>query len=247
MRHARQKPFKTPGYASKQVAALRAKQPTRTTEIVVMFRAGLYDLSAAPWAFTDADSGTDASTTLYLNYPGETPTLSGGRVVENFSDSCADCNGVWIAELGSGWTTFPVLYAKSSTDADFTRVDRPFSSSDYLAFVTFQNAAQRNSYDVPAPGGVSSDPTNCPVNAQSPLDQGSAPCYDRFFFNPGEICYKADAAHGCAAAWACLAQKELRGDGLRGVLGAADVRRPRLRPSELRRGLHAASAPCARS
>jgi hypothetical protein len=207
-----EKPFKTPGFASQQVAALRAAQPKRAKEVVVMFRDGLYDLSAAPWAFTDADSGTDASTTLYLNYPNETPILSGGRVVTNFSDSCADCDGVWIADLGEpgagGWRTFPVLYAKSSKDSDFARIDRPFTTSDYLTFGTAQNAQQRNSYDVPPnTDGSSPDPTNCPVAANSPLDLGNLACYDRFFFNPGEICYKPDATNRCPAAWACLAQK----------------------------------------
>lgn len=89
-------PFQSIDRARRAVASLRNSQPARTSAIIVMVRGGNYALPAT-FALAAGDSGTAQSQTIYENYPGETPVLSGGVRVTN-----------WTSAGGNLWkTTLP--------------------------------------------------------------------------------------------------------------------------------------------
>jgi hypothetical protein len=72
-------PFATPARARDAVRALRKGKP-RKGDLAVMLRGGRYEL-AEPLTFTPEDTAADGLT-LYEAYPGETPVLSGGKLVK---------------------------------------------------------------------------------------------------------------------------------------------------------------------
>lgn len=90
-----QAPFATVARAQEAVRSLRAAQPERATPVLVHLRGGTYIITE-PVAFGPDDSGTAQSPTVYAAYPGETPVISGGVVIDE-----------WRVEGGRWVTTLP--------------------------------------------------------------------------------------------------------------------------------------------
>jgi Right handed beta helix region len=89
-------PFKTVDRARVAVEALKTHVSGRT--IRVLIRGGTYFLPST-WTFTAEDSGSAATPILYANYPGETPVISGGRLLTNWRTGP---NSSWEMTLPSG-------------------------------------------------------------------------------------------------------------------------------------------------
>jgi len=60
--------------------ALRQRNANLQADLTVYLRGGTYRL-ARPWELTAADSGSNGFYVAFVNHPGETPEISGGRVV----------------------------------------------------------------------------------------------------------------------------------------------------------------------
>ncbi|MGO9168845.1 MAG: putative Ig domain-containing protein [Candidatus Sulfotelmatobacter sp.] len=89
-------PFATIGRAQSAVQGILQNPKGRTTPIQVMVRAGTYYVTQ-PLSFTTADSGTSTLQVIWENYPNETPAISGGLQVTN-----------WTHGSGNEWqTTLP--------------------------------------------------------------------------------------------------------------------------------------------
>jgi hypothetical protein len=89
-------PFATMGRAQTAVQGILKNPKGRTTPIQVMVRAGTYYVTQ-PLSFTTADSGTSTLQVIWENYPNETPAISGGLQVTN-----------WTHGSGNAWeTTLP--------------------------------------------------------------------------------------------------------------------------------------------
>ncbi len=89
-------PFKTVDRARVAVQGLRTHVSGRT--IRVLIRGGTYFLPST-WTFNAEDSGSAATPILYANYPGETPVISGGRLLTNWRTGP---NNSWEMTLPSG-------------------------------------------------------------------------------------------------------------------------------------------------
>src|ERR1035437_7823088 len=77
--------------------------------ITVLIRGGIYYLEK-PFVLTPLDSGSTQAPITYAAYPGETPSLSGGRVL---SDWRTTENGLWemeIPEVQAGHLAFRQLF-----------------------------------------------------------------------------------------------------------------------------------------
>ena len=72
-------PFATVSRARDAVRALKAKGPL-TKPVIVMVREGTYYLKET-LVFGPEDSGTKDCPVSYVAYPGETPVVSGGRLM----------------------------------------------------------------------------------------------------------------------------------------------------------------------
>ncbi|MFO1475200.1 MAG: PDZ domain-containing protein [Verrucomicrobiota bacterium] len=84
----REKPFATPQ---------RAQQAARSVRGEVILRGGTYYL-AGPLVFTAQDSGTKDRPSVFRNYPGEKPVLSGGVRLEHLNwQPCS--NGIFQAQV----------------------------------------------------------------------------------------------------------------------------------------------------
>ena len=89
-------PFKTVDRARRAVQSRKTAVTGRT--ITVLLRGGTYYLPFT-WNFTAADSGTSTTPVLYANYPGETPVISGGTLIKNWTQNA---NGSWKTTLPAG-------------------------------------------------------------------------------------------------------------------------------------------------
>jgi hypothetical protein len=89
-------PFATIARAQTAVQGILKNPKGRTTPVQVMVRAGTYYVTH-PLSFTTADSGTSTLQVTWENYPNETPAISGGLQVTN-----------WTHGSGNEWeTTLP--------------------------------------------------------------------------------------------------------------------------------------------
>lgn len=88
-------PFATVDRARRAVAALREAEPARKTPVSVLLRGGTYELKRT-LTFGAADSGSEASPTIYAAYPGEQPVLSGGSEIAGWRTLAG---GHWQADL----------------------------------------------------------------------------------------------------------------------------------------------------
>jgi hypothetical protein len=147
-------PFKTVDHARIAVEGLKTHVSGRT--ITVLIRNGTYYLPST-WAFTSEDSGTSSTPILYANYPGETPVISGGRLLTGWRSGP---NGSWELTLPSG-VYFTQLWVNG------TRRYRPRTTpSGYLYFVNEYSTTGSTttvnefSYRTPPAGGVPSSMAN---------------------------------------------------------------------------------------
>ena len=85
--------------------AVRGIAKTRGTPIVVLVRAGIYPQTAL--SFSASDSGSGTTPVIYQNYNGEVPVLTGGMLVQGWTNSSGN---KWTATLPSSTTNFEALY-----------------------------------------------------------------------------------------------------------------------------------------
>ena len=137
-------------------------------QVIIQFRAGTYYLPATEH-FTAADSGSASTSITYANYPGESPEISGGVRIQN-----------WTNVSGNTWkTTLPAStkYFENLFYNDVRRL-RP-RIGGYLG--TYLRVAATVYLNTPGPPATAPDP-NCSVYVT-----GSAwECFDRFSYNPAD-------------------------------------------------------------
>jgi hypothetical protein len=143
-------PFRTVDHARIAVEGLKIHVSGRT--ITVLIRGGTYYLSST-WAFTPEDSGSAKTPILFANYPGETPVISGGRLLTGWR---IGPNGSWELTLPSG-VYFTQLWVNGA------RRYRPRTTpSGYLYFVNEYSttgsttSVNEFTYRTPPAGGVPS-------------------------------------------------------------------------------------------
>ena len=87
--------------------AVRDSKRGHRGPVTVMLRGGTYFLNA-PLQFDHSDSGTADAPIVYEAFPGETPVISGGRVITGWSNKSGN---VWTARLNSNeFQKFEALY-----------------------------------------------------------------------------------------------------------------------------------------
>ena len=104
-------PFASIPRAQKAVRELRGSKRLRRP-VTVLIRKGTYRLTQ-PLVFTPEDSGTKESPTVYAAFPGERPTLTGGRRITGWRKAEG---GLWSVELPgvkSGEWYFSDLYVNN--------------------------------------------------------------------------------------------------------------------------------------
>lgn len=74
-------PFKTITNAQKEIRKINSSM---NDDIIVYLRDGRYELDET-LSFDSRDSGTNGYTITYRNYPGESPSISGGKPVSNWT------------------------------------------------------------------------------------------------------------------------------------------------------------------
>ena len=87
-------------------AAVQAVNQLNVAQIVVQFRGGTYYLPSTV-QFTAADSGSASTPIIYQNYPGETPVLSGGMPLGNWTNAGGN---KWQATLPPSTQYFENLF-----------------------------------------------------------------------------------------------------------------------------------------
>jgi hypothetical protein len=99
-------PFATISRAQTAVQGILKNPKGRTTPIQVMVRAGTYYVTQ-PLLFTTADSGTSSLQVVWENYPNETPAISGGLKITNWTHGSGD---EWQATLPSSAQYFEQFF-----------------------------------------------------------------------------------------------------------------------------------------
>ncbi len=156
-------PFATVDHARSAVASLNK---TGLTQITVQIRAGTYSLPAT-LRFTAADSGSPGLTITYQNYPGETPVISGGVRVSNWTNAGGN---LWKVTLPASTQYFENLFYNG------VRRLRPRLGG---ALGTFFRFAGPIYLPGAAPPAKAPDP-NCSVY----FDGMGWECFDRFQYAP---------------------------------------------------------------
>jgi uncharacterized protein (TIGR03437 family) len=141
---------------------------TGLTQISVQFRAGTYYLPSTEM-FTSADSGSPTQQIIYQNYPNESPVISGGLRIQNWTNSGGN---VWKTTLPAPTQYFENLFYNG------VRRLRPRLGGPLGAYYRNVGPIYLNA---PGPPAKSPDP-NCSV-----YFSGSGwECYDRFQYNPAD-------------------------------------------------------------
>src|SRR5579859_3213247 len=96
-------PFATIARAQQAVQGILSG---RSNSVVVMIRAGVY-FQKQPLSFTAADSGTPLVNITWQSYPGESPAISGGLLLTNWSQGSGN---LWTTTLPSGTQYFEQLF-----------------------------------------------------------------------------------------------------------------------------------------
>jgi hypothetical protein len=172
-----------PGNTDGPFASLdRARQAVRGKPGgVVQIRAGNYFLSA-PVNFSVADSGTASAPIVYENYPGETPVISGGKLITGWQNISGN---VWAVSLNaSAYQNFEGLFYRAAGALDAQRRFRPR---------TTQAPANDQCPSYPCSGYLYSSSLNPVTSAQqstncsAQLSNGQWECFDQFYFNAGDV------------------------------------------------------------
>ena len=134
-------------------------------QISVQFRAGTYYLPA-PELLTAADSGSPSLKIIYQNYPGESPVISGGVRIQNWTNTGAN---TWKATLPASTQIFENLFYNG------TRRLRPRLGSYLGNYYRFASTVYLNA---PPP------PAAAPSQACGVYVPGSGwECFDRFQYS----------------------------------------------------------------
>jgi uncharacterized protein (TIGR03437 family) len=158
-------PFATFDHARQIVQSI---SKTGLTRINVQFRAGTYYLPSTEM-FTAADSGSATLQIVYQNYPGESPVVSGGVRVENWTNAGGN---TWKATLPASTQYFENLFYNG------VRRLRPRLGGSLGTY--FRNAGPIY-LNAPGPPAKAPDP-NCSVY----FSGNGWECYDRFQYNPAD-------------------------------------------------------------
>jgi hypothetical protein len=158
-------PFATFDHARAQVQLLNK---SGLGQVNVLFRAGTYFLANAE-ELTGADSGNATTRITYRNYPGESPVISGGMRIQNWTNTGGN---TWKATLPASTSYFENLYYNG------VRRLRPRIGGYLGTYLRIVGPVYLSS---PAPPAAAPDP-NCPIYVT-----GSGwECFDRFLFNSAD-------------------------------------------------------------
>ena len=147
-------PFKTVDHARIAVEGLKTHVSGRT--ITVLIRGGTYYLPST-WSFTSEDSGSSTTPILYANYPGETPVISGGRLLTGWR---VGPNNSWELTLPSGvyftqlWVNGARRYSPRTTPSSYLYFVNEYSTTGST------NTVNEFTYRTPPAGGVLSTMAN---------------------------------------------------------------------------------------
>ena len=158
-------PFATFNHARAAVQSLNKKG---LTQVTVLFRAGTYYLPQTI-QFTAADSGTSSLSIVYQNFPGETPVISGGMRVTNWTNVTGN---TWKVTLPTSTQYFENLFYNG------VRRLRPRPGGAVGAFYRVANTVYLSN-----PGPPAAAPNaNCAVY----ISGSGWECFDRFQYNPSD-------------------------------------------------------------
>ena len=117
-------PFATLIQARNAVRELKAREKGLKAPITVMVRGGKYHLSET-LELTESDSGTRECPITWRAYPGETPVLSGGRVVSGWKPYKGDTLQCDLPEAMGGKWRFRQLFfnGRRQTRARYPKLD----------------------------------------------------------------------------------------------------------------------------
>jgi hypothetical protein len=150
----------------------------KTNTVTVQFRAGTYYLTATE-AFASTDSGTSNAPIIYENYPGETPVISGGKTITGWAPS-PTIGGAWQASV-AGFTPFEQLWVNGQRRYRAQAASTNASGYFYNLGPIYVDCACGCSNANYAQGYSPSMLVTSGTNA------GRYECFDRFFFNTGDI------------------------------------------------------------
>ncbi len=158
-------PFATFDHAR---AAVRALNKTGLAQVNVQFRGGTHFLPSTV-EFTASDSGTAATQIVYENFPGESPAISGGMRIANWTNVGGN---TWKAALPGSTRNFEQLFYNG------VRRLRP-RVGGYLG--TYLRVANAVYLSAPGPPAAAPDP-NCSVY----VTNSGWECFDRFVYNAAD-------------------------------------------------------------
>jgi hypothetical protein len=160
-------PFATIAHAQQAVQGIMAG---RSNSVVVMLRGGSTFYLTQPLSFTSSDSGTPTVNIFWQNYPGESPTISGGMQVTNWTQN----SNLWTATLPAGTQYFEQLFYNGQ------RRLRPRLGSSTSNVGTYYRISG-TVYLSGSSSGPAPDP-NCSVY----VAQLGWECFDRFYYNASD-------------------------------------------------------------
>ena len=102
-------PFATITQARDAVRVVRAAEPQRQASFIIYLRGGIYYLDQA-FTLSPEDSGTTTSPTIFRNYAGEKPILSGGRRLTGWRQTSDHRWTLSIPDAASGSWNFSQLF-----------------------------------------------------------------------------------------------------------------------------------------
>jgi uncharacterized protein (TIGR03437 family) len=158
-------PFATLDHAR---AAVQTLNKAGLTQITVQVRAGTYYLPSTI-QFTAADSGSPSLNITYQNYPGESPVISGGVRLTNWTNTGGNA---WKTTLPASTQYFENLFYNGE------RRLRP-RLGGYLG--TYYRVADSVYLNSPAPPAAAPE-ANCSVY----ISGKGWECFDRFLYNPAD-------------------------------------------------------------
>ena len=158
-------PFATFDHAR---AVVQSLNKAALTQVDVQMRGGTYSLPATQH-FMANDSGTATTNIIYENYPGESPVISGGMRVQNWTNVGGN---TWQTTLPATTQYFEQLYYNGE------RRLRP-RLGGYLG--TYLRFASSVYLDAPGPPSKAPDP-NCAVY----IPGSGWECFDRFHYDPAD-------------------------------------------------------------
>jgi len=138
------------------------------TSVTVQLRGGTYYLPATTM-FTAADSGSPALDIVYQNYPGESPLLSGGVRVQNWTNAGGN---TWKTTLPANTQYFESLFYNG------VRRLRPRLGGPLGAYYRIENTI----YLKAAPPPAAAPDANCPVY----ITGSGWECFDRFQYSKAD-------------------------------------------------------------